>query len=127
METKISEATLTAKHDAAKEAAEKAEKDAAAVKEQLKDAHGALVDVATSTSNSTEAVTAEHVAQNPVDASIHAQIAKEKEVTAAELTASAPLPLSNSLATSDKKTASIIPDIHNIAPTETAVTAAAAG
>jgi chromosome segregation ATPase len=116
METKISEATLTAQHNAAKEAAEKAEKDAAAVKKQLEDAHGALLDVATSTSNSTENVTAEQVAQNLDDANKHAPITQEEQVTAAALTASAPLPLSNSMVISDKKTASIIPDINNIAP-----------
>jgi hypothetical protein len=116
METKISEATLTAQHNAAKEAAEKAEKDAAAVKKQLEDAHGALLDVATSTSNSTENVTAEQVAQDLDDANKHAPITREEQVTAAALTASAPLPLSNSMVISDKKTASIIPDINKIAP-----------
>ncbi len=115
METKISEATLTAQHNAAKEAAEKAEKDAAAVKKQLEDAHGALLDVATSTSNSTENVTAEQVAQNLDDVNKHAPITQEEQVTAAALTASAPLPLSNSMVISDKKTANIIPDINNIA------------
>lgn len=127
MTAKISEATLSAKHEAAMTAAEKAEKDAAAVKEQLKDAHGALLDVATSTSNSTEAVTSEHVDQTPVDANTHAPIAHEEQVTASVLTASAPLPVSNSLVTSVKKSASIIPDIHDIAPAEIASTAAAAG
>ena len=116
METKISEATLTAQHNAAKEAAEKAEKDAAAVKKQLEDAHGALLDVATSTSNSTENVTAKQVAQNLDDVNKHAPITQEEQVTAAALTASAPLPLSNSMVISDKKTANIIPDINNIAP-----------
>jgi len=116
METKISEATLTAQHNAAKEAAEKAEKDAAAVKKQLEDAHGALLDVATSTSNSTENVTAEQVAQDLDDANKHAPITQEEQVTAVALTASAPLPLSNSMVISDKKTASIIPEINNIAP-----------
>ena len=85
METKISEATLTAKHEAATTAALKAEQDKAKVMEELKNTHVTLLDLADSNSTTanepTTTIPSENTNKNSDGSAPAVALAKKQDST----------------------------------------------